>query len=394
MTDPLGQSQVLPYLQGLSKKGFKYHLISFEKTERFKTNKPIIQEICMEHGIEWIPLTYTKNPPVLSTILDIYKLYRIVKRLHSQETFSIVHCRSYISSIVGLKMKRKFGVKFLFDMRGFWADERVDGQLWNLKNPLYKSIYTYFKSKEKQFLLESDHVVSLTHAGKKELISWPGNASISEKISVIPCCADLTSFDPTKINEPLRQTLIEKFNLVGKIVLGYVGSLGTWYMLDEMLLFYKVQKQKIPNLHFLFITKDDERIIFQKANSLNIDSSCISVSSAERKDISTYMSLLHWSVFFILPSFSKIASSPTKQGELMSMGIPLIVNSGVGDTEKVVTRYKSGIAFNELNENSFQSKSIYHYEDFDRVLTIKGAQEFYGLNKGIDNYFSIYQKML
>ena len=30
MTDPLGQSQVLPYLAGLSKKGFRFHLISFE----------------------------------------------------------------------------------------------------------------------------------------------------------------------------------------------------------------------------------------------------------------------------------------------------------------------------------------------------------------------------
>ena len=30
MTDPLGQSQVLPYLSGLSKEGYSFHLISFE----------------------------------------------------------------------------------------------------------------------------------------------------------------------------------------------------------------------------------------------------------------------------------------------------------------------------------------------------------------------------
>ena len=31
MTDPLGQSQVLPYLIGLTKEGFTFHIISFEK---------------------------------------------------------------------------------------------------------------------------------------------------------------------------------------------------------------------------------------------------------------------------------------------------------------------------------------------------------------------------
>ena len=35
MTDPLGQSQVIPYLQGLSKKGFQFYLLSCEKPEAF-----------------------------------------------------------------------------------------------------------------------------------------------------------------------------------------------------------------------------------------------------------------------------------------------------------------------------------------------------------------------
>ena len=34
---------------------------------------------------------------------------------------------------VGLSLNKKFGVKFLFDMRGFWADEKADGGAWNTK---------------------------------------------------------------------------------------------------------------------------------------------------------------------------------------------------------------------------------------------------------------------
>ena len=53
--------------------------------------------------------------------------------LHREKHFQLVHCRSYISALVGLKLKQQKGVKLLFDMRGFWADERVEGKIWNLK---------------------------------------------------------------------------------------------------------------------------------------------------------------------------------------------------------------------------------------------------------------------
>ena len=35
MTDPLGQSQVIPYLQGLSKHGYEIFLLSCEKKQAF-----------------------------------------------------------------------------------------------------------------------------------------------------------------------------------------------------------------------------------------------------------------------------------------------------------------------------------------------------------------------
>jgi len=35
MTDPLGQSQVISYLAGLSRKGYRIHLLSSEKKNRF-----------------------------------------------------------------------------------------------------------------------------------------------------------------------------------------------------------------------------------------------------------------------------------------------------------------------------------------------------------------------
>ena len=151
MTDPLGQSQVLPYLGGLSKEGFQFHLISFEKEEKFGLHHEHIQAICDQHGISWHPLSYTKKPPLLSTIYDVQRMKRLAHLLHKEHSFKIIHCRSYISALVGLGMKKRFGTKFLFDMRGFWANERVDGNIWNLGNPIFKTVYNFFKKKNCSF---------------------------------------------------------------------------------------------------------------------------------------------------------------------------------------------------------------------------------------------------
>ncbi|MFZ1306995.1 MAG: hypothetical protein WAR80_14220, partial [Ferruginibacter sp.] len=91
MTDPLGQSQVIPYLQGLGKAGYKIFLISCEKEQVYHQHKNYIQDLLDKSNISWIPLNYTKNPPVISTLLDIAKMRRAAKKLHKAEGIDMVH---------------------------------------------------------------------------------------------------------------------------------------------------------------------------------------------------------------------------------------------------------------------------------------------------------------
>ncbi len=252
MTDPLGQSQVLPYLIGISKQGYQFTLVSCEKKERYARSRSIIENICLQNNIDWQPIFYTKTPPVFSTIWDIYQLNRKVKKLHKEKQFQLFHCRSYIASLIGLGFKRKHGVKFLFDMRGLWADERIDGKIWDVKKPFFKWIYKYFKNQEKSFLTYADKIISLTQNGKSEILTWDLENVTEDKIEVIPCAADyeLFSLVDLKKKENSKLSLGLKPN---QFVLSYIGSLGTWYLVEEMLLFFSVLKRKLPDAKFLFI---------------------------------------------------------------------------------------------------------------------------------------------
>ncbi|MBN9294779.1 MAG: glycosyltransferase [Flavobacteriia bacterium] len=338
-------------------------------------------------------MIYTKRPPVLSTVYDIIKMFKLAKKLDRQLDFKIIHCRSYISAFAGLSFKQKRNKKFIFDMRGFWADERVDGGIWNLNNPVFKIIYNYFKKKEKLFLEHADAVISLTENGKKEMLTWNIPHLESDKITVIPCCVNLDLFRNENISFPEKEQLKNKLGIhPSDFVLGYVGSVGTWYMLPEMLDFYKALVKQKPNARLLFVTGDSPDSILQKATEKGIDMNRVIIDKCLHKDVPLYVSLFDLSVFFIKPAYSKKASSPTKQGELMAMGIPVVCNSGVGDTDVIVYKYHSGIVIDTLTEAGYEH-ALNSDVVFDQPGIIQGAEEYFSLEQGVGRYLKIYTEI-
>ncbi len=129
--EPLGHSQVLRYLERLAP-AHKIILISFEKPEDWQQIEA--REALRAHinatGITWIPLRYHKWPSALATMFDIAQGVIVGSWVVMRHKISIVHARSYVPSVIALALKKLFRLKYIFDMRGFWADERVDGGLW------------------------------------------------------------------------------------------------------------------------------------------------------------------------------------------------------------------------------------------------------------------------
>jgi len=395
MTDSLGQSQVLPYLLRLSEKEINYTIISFEKEENFNTNKATIVKLLEGTSITWIPLSYTKNPPVLSTVFDVWKLKKAVKKELQNGRVDAIHCRSYISALAGLNFKRKNKIPFVFDMRGFWADERIDGNIWSLKNPVFKTVYNYFKRKEKEFLTNSDAVVSLTECGKQEIESWelPGQSPIS----VIPCCTDGKHFDPEKIDENNKAQFRNDLGIESSdYVISYLGSIGTWYMLDEMLDFIKVLFAKKEDSKALFITREPKEMVLSKAQEKGIDSSRIIIQPASREDVPTMVSLSDASLFFIKPVFSKKASSPTKMGEILNLNIPIVCNTGVGDDDLVMNAILPEYLVKEFSNKEYERiiETLLENQNKPNVGLRGYATDFFSLDKGVETYFSIFSNII
>ena len=392
MTDPLGQSQVINYLIGLSKYGYNFYILSFEKKEKWISTGKEIQTLLDNNGIKWYPTLFHTSPPILSKIYDKNLLLKKAKELHNEHNFDMIHCRSYTAAEAGLSLKRITGVKFLFDMRGFWADEKADGKSWDREKWFWNKVYNYYKRKEADFIKEADHIISLTFAGKEEILSWKFYDH-KVPISVIPCCADQAHFkETTFLNK--KKARIKLGIEDGTLVLSYLGSLGAWYMIDEMLHFFKVLQCEHPTSKFLIITNSGHDIVLTKLSSLQLDSKDFIIKTVPFSAVPDYMYASDISISFIKPVYSKLSSSPVKIGEILSMGIPIISNT-IGDIGKLLSTEKVGILVKGFSDQSFADAvglvnlSLSITPESIRNVAIK----YYNLNEGVQKYAAVYKEI-
>lgn len=394
MTDPLGQSQVLPYLVGLAQQGYRITLLSTEKKDRFAQHEKTIRAITEPAGIRWEHIFFTRKPPVLAKFYDRYQLRQKALALHQELGFDMTHCRSYVSAEVGLLLKRKYGVKFLFDMRGFWVDERVEGGMWNLQNPIYRRAYRTYKRKETEFIAAADGIISLTENGKGEMQTWP--AYPGTPITVIPCSADFSVFPLLTPQD--RQAARQQLGYDDKdLVVSYLGSIGAWYLLDEMLAQFAVIKQHYPGAKMLFVTQEPPEMVLEAARKVpGLEPSDFLVRPATRKEVPGLVAASDLNLFFIKQSYSKKASSPTKLGEILAMGLPVICNDGVGDVADIIRQTDGGTVVSRLEPAGYEAaaRTIPELLQKDGRHLRQKAQEYYDLQTAIGRYVGEYQRLL
>ncbi|MBX3164492.1 MAG: glycosyltransferase [Bacteroidetes bacterium] len=389
LSDPLGQSQILPYLIGIAQNGFHIHILSCEKKERLDREKENILSRIKNTSIEWDYIIYKENGSFFSRLQYIHQLRTKAYRLRKTKNFSLVHCRSYLASLIGLNFKRQYNIPFLFDARGFWADERIDGGIWKKSNPIENLFYNFFKQKEKQFILRSDANVFLTNAAVTELEKFFPAEILRKKTTVIPCCTNTNLFSKENAKQISLPNISENAH-----ILVYTGSIGTWYYTKEMIDCVLAWKKFIPEIKLLVLTND--KIELEKILSLyNEEEKQTVVSvSASHKDVASYLVLAKASIFFIKPAYSKIASSPTKMAECWAMDLPIITNSGIGDNDLFFNTHQGGILTNAFTEEEYETAcKKYLALSVPTGTYRKIASDFFDNTMAIEKYTSIYKSL-
>ena len=387
LLEPLGQSQVLRYLKKLAKKHSIY-LISFEKPMnlRDKVVRERLQESVKKAGIAWYPLRYHKNPSALATAYDIFQGILLAAWIVLRHQVEIVHARSYVASVVAVFFKKILGAKFVFDMRGFWADERVDAGLWESSGRIYR-IAKWF---ERKFLLSADRVVSLTYAGVAEMQKFAYLKGRMPRFEVITTCTDLELFRPR--DEETTERNAEVFTL------GWVGAVKGWYLFDEALLFFQALREKVPKARLCILNRENQPYILDRLAAHEISLELVEIKSVEHDAVPGEMACMDAGIFFIMPVFSKLASAPTKLGEFLGCGVPCLGNDGIGDMTHILEGEKVGVVIREFDdyvrEESIDALLELCSDPNVQQRCVAAAKKHFSLDDGVAAYDRIYRDLV
>lgn len=391
LLEALGESQVVGYIERLATT-YDITVMSFEKTADLEdgTRAADMRRRLDACGIRWVCLRYHKRPPALSTLFDIGRGVLAAWQWSRRTGGRIVHARGYVPALIALALKSLRQTQLLFDMRGFWADEKVDAGHWDRQGRLYRIT----KGCERRFFESADAIVSLTHAGVAEFPGLGYRIRPGIPIEVIPTCTDVDRFTPGSKDPSLEA----QFGLTGHQVLGCVGTISNWYLREPMLDYLAFLLREMPHLKVLAVTAEDHAALRAHARERGVDVDRLVLTRAVFGDMPQLFRLMDVGMFFIKPVFSKKGSAATKLGEFLASGVPVVINDGVGDSGDIVRDQGVGVVMRELNASAFAEtltsvRALFNDQDVRQRCRAAGVALF-DAAAGAEKYRAIYAAML
>jgi len=378
LMDPLGQSQILPYVEDLSKKGIKFYLVSLEKVKDLKEIKELKRKT-ENLGISWYRLKYFKHHP-LKMLLNILQCFLLSFYLLIFKKIKIIHARAYPPLFSTLLLKRIFKVKLIFDMRGFWPEELVDSGRITKDSICYKIL----KFMEKESILSSDWLITLTPEAEEIIKSNYQNIKL--KTAWMPTCVDEDRFG--------TKDLIS-FN--DKFVVVYLGSLWSYYNMPAMIDFFNLLKLKIPNSHFLILANNEKGKLHPLLSEKGLRKEEYTVLNLKPAEVPKYLRSSNLGISFIYDFYSKKASFPTKIAEYLISGLPLVINTQSNFLKRIIASNKVGIVIERFDKEAYE-KSI---KDLTLLLKDKNlgerckkiAKKYLAKGVCVEKYFKVYSEL-
>lgn len=383
LLEPLGQSQVMSYLRGLSR-DHTITVVTFEKPEDIADTAAMARARadCAAHGIDWRPGRFRRRPRLIAPAWSLVQMGAVALRAARSGRAELIHARSYLPAAVAWGVWRLTGVPFIFDMRALWPEELITAGRLRRDSLIHRAL----ERLERICLRDAASVVSLTEAAVEHLKARYPRELAGKRITVIPTCADLDRFRPPA-------TLPEA------AVYGCVGTvLSGWFKTDWLAAFFRAVARHDPKARFEVVTRDDAETVRMRLDPEGALPT-LSIFSAKPEQVHRDVQRQSASaMFYAGGDTSELGRSPTRMAEILGCGIPVVANKGVGDVAGILSHYRVGVIAPDQSDNAMDEavRSLIKLRT-DTNLPARcrqAAEEVFSLPRGIEAYKELYAKVL
>jgi glycosyltransferase involved in cell wall biosynthesis len=364
LLEPLGASQVLPYVRGLARRGYRMSILSFERPSSPEALAALAASLSAD-GIAWRRLRYHKRPAVLSTLADVARGVVEIRRAR-RAGVRAVHARSHVPALMAHVAGRRGRLPFLFDHRGLLAEEYADGGVWRRGDWRFRSAERW----ERRFLAEAAQVVVLSERYAAELAD-PG------RVTVIPCAVDLERFRPD--GGAAEHDLV------------HAGSWSGLYLAEDTLRFFAAWRRRRPEATLL--------VLVPAGQPLPAGVPGVTARHARPDEVPALLPRARAGLSLRRAGRAQIAAAPVKVSEYLATGLPVVSSAGVGDLDTLLPARRAGVVLADATAPAFERAA----DALDALLGEGAAcaarcralaSERYALAGAVGVYARVYERLL
>jgi glycosyltransferase involved in cell wall biosynthesis len=266
-----------------------------------------------------------------------------------QEKINILHAEALYAAHHCSRISVKTGCRLVFDNHGALPEEtkmRGGNQNWIRR----------LEEVENQLLIDADLTVLVSH-GMQNFYRTRYGVTL-DTAQILPCCVHSDAFS---LLPELRTRVRAEKGLSDRFVMLYLGTLSVWQWPDAMFgLFARIQ-QKFPDTFlYMLIPEYDHEAARNYLSTYGIPEDCYLLEEVPHQEVGHHIGLAD--AGFLLRETHEVnkVSSPTKFGEYLAAGVPVILTQGIGDYSDMADRMQVGLT---LNMTSAEVSA----EDFSRI---------------------------
>jgi glycosyltransferase involved in cell wall biosynthesis len=122
----------------------------------------------------------------------------------------------------------------------------------------------------------------------------------------------------------------------------------------EMADFFAVARRAEPKLMLLVLTQSPADSISDELRRAEVPQQDYRITSAAPQEVGSYLAAADFAICFCHPKPSLIAASPTKIGEYLAAGLPVLSGPDVGDTDTILRDERVGAVVTEFSDAAYE----------------------------------------
>lgn len=380
LLDPLGKSQILPYILGLAEAGYRFTILSFEKTDRDPLE---IRELALNlkiKNISWVHLPFIRGR--FQGVLRMLRGAKAVRRIARREPFELAHMRTIVPAVIHkLALVKR---PFIYDIRAFsgqWVD---GGRLIN-----GSAAQRFLAWLEHRLIRDAAGLVVLDPSGAEYLSKTYKRLS---PVKVIPTSTDLCDLSEGLINTKAQPSARVRFV--------FLGGARFPYLPVEALQFVRSILDHGCDCVIDFINERDHAFIEQACQIVGFPRDRFRLFSLSPHEVHLKLPTYDCGLVFIADGPWLRMSSPTKIGEYLAAGLHVVGLKGISALDRlsaqsscvnVLDRSEQGCQLSAEQADALVSR----IQACNRLAEARRlAEQHYDRAKAVAQYVDLYRQVL